>query len=62
MCLGMAIAYIAEVYDPVLYRLLTFPLVTIAAINGHGECLRRSHCMSALMGSIRGRDGVGTGM
>lgn len=26
-----------EVYDPVLYRLMTFPLVTIAAVNGHGE-------------------------
>jgi len=25
-----------EVYDPVIYRLLTFPLVTIGAINGHG--------------------------
>lgn len=25
-----------EVYDPVMWRLLTFPLLTIAAINGHG--------------------------
>lgn len=24
-------------YDPVFYRLLTFPLVTVAAINGHGK-------------------------
>lgn len=26
-----------DVYDPVMYRLITFPLITIAAINGHGE-------------------------
>ncbi len=27
-------------YDPVMYRLMTFPLVTIAAMNGHSEsCL-----------------------
>lgn len=25
----------AAVYDPVIYRLMTFPLVTIAAVNGH---------------------------
>ena len=25
-----------EVYDPVMWRLLTFPLLTVAAINGHG--------------------------
>lgn len=28
----------ADVFDPVIYRLMTFPLVTIAAINGHGTC------------------------
>ena len=28
--------FFEEVFDPVLYRLLTFPLVTIAALNGHG--------------------------
>jgi len=27
--------FFEEVFDPVMYRLLTFPLVTIAAINGH---------------------------
>lgn len=25
----------ADVYDPVFYRLLTFPLITVAAVNGH---------------------------
>lgn len=29
----------SDVYDPVLYRLMTFPLLTIAAINGHGALL-----------------------
>lgn len=28
-----------DVYDPVIYRLLTFPLVTIGAINGHGALI-----------------------
>lgn len=27
--------FFESVFDPVMYRLLTFPLVTIAAINGH---------------------------
>ncbi|ADV21442.1 enoyl-CoA hydratase/isomerase [Cryptococcus gattii E566] len=27
--------FFEEVYDPVMWRLLTFPLLTIAAINGH---------------------------
>jgi len=25
-----------DVYDPLMYRLITFPLITIAAVNGHG--------------------------
>lgn len=27
--------FFESVFDPVMYRLLTFPLVTVAAINGH---------------------------
>lgn len=29
----------AEVFDPVILRVLTFPLVTVAAISGHGKSL-----------------------
>lgn len=47
-------AYQAEVYDPVLYRLLTFPLVTIAAINGHGKDTRLFRG-ETLINSVRGR-------
>lgn len=36
-----------ETYDPVLYRLLTFPLYTIAAINGHGESVSKFRMMEA---------------
>lgn len=30
----------ADVYDPITYRLITFPLITIAAVNGHGTSQR----------------------
>jgi enoyl-CoA hydratase/carnithine racemase len=32
-----ALLTLADVFDPVLYRLMTFPLITVAAINGHGK-------------------------
>lgn len=34
--------FFTDTFDPVIYRLMTFPLVTIAAINGHGTSLFNS--------------------
>lgn len=42
----------ADVYDPLAYRLITFPLVTIAAVNGHGKFPLPSHLTTAFAGGM----------
>ena len=50
-------------FDPFINRLLTFPLVTIAALNGHGECLKGQHILGLTVHlSFRRRDARGHGV